>query len=252
MTTPYILLRTQHTSLQFSDTPKQQAHDVEKLFAKGERFPIKTGTEAGPSTTQDHNRRLLRKFAKEFDHEIHFGAGNWVAVDRGIIVPGTFTRNLIFVAKSHELVGKMRDRVMPVVSFEHKVKGVGRIHQGAAHYAKNGAKPGDPNYLINKRYALSIYKWMLEVAGGSDKAFVNGDFNMNDRSLDWFHGLGITSMADELKKWQNTGHGPIDGMASFDKDGRVKAHAFNVLDDKKFFLYSDHFACRGTWRIRKF
>jgi len=41
------LLKMQHNSLQFSDSPKQQRFDINKLFVRGGNFPIKTGTEAG-------------------------------------------------------------------------------------------------------------------------------------------------------------------------------------------------------------
>lgn len=244
-------LRVQHTSLQFSDSRRQQEHDISKLFARGQGFPIKTGTEAGPDDpAHNANRVLLEKYSNIYNHKIVFGGDNWVAVDRAIVKPHTLRTGRVFVTDASRIPGPGNDRVMPTIRFRHIDPAIGVVNQAAVHYPTRGARPGDPNNWANEKYAKDIHEWMKKVAKGKALAFVNGDFNMDDRQLDWSFGKNWTSMADELKSWKNTGHGPIDGFASYDKDGRVKAYSFQVLTDKQFRMYGDHFVCRGIWTIR--
>lgn len=241
-----IKLRTQHTSLQAPlDTPKQKLHDVRQLFEHGADSPVKTGTEGG----SDPLRGFLEGVAEKNNHVIHFSADTWVAIDRAIIKPRTIERGHVFVADNSRLVGQGPDRKFAYIGFDHINPYVGRIYQGSSHYPKDGRRPGDPNHDIVKIFAKKIAVWMREVGAGGNLAFMNGDFNMPDDTLDWSLGRNFTSMADELKAWQNTGHGPIDGFCSFDGDGRVKAHRFNVLNDKELFMHSDHFYCKGVWEI---
>jgi len=246
------MLRSQHTSLEFSDDPAQQEHDVKALFSDGGAFPIKTGTEAGgPIDGENQNKALLIEYAEQYDHVINFAADSWIAVDKSIVVPGSLKKEDVFLASNDMFREKVHgaDRIMATMSWEHTKPGLGRIHYGSVHYATKGAKPGDPNYRVSVICAEKISRWLAKNGAGSDLSFVNGDFNMPDRTLDFSLGRNFTSMADELKAWQNTGHGPIDGMCSYDRDHRVKAHKFVVLDDSEFKLYSDHFMCRGTWEI---
>lgn len=241
------LLKMQHSSLQFSDTPAQQHQDIHDLFALGGDYPIKTGTEAGSNKNAD----FLKKFAKEFDHALHIVRANWIAVDRSIIKKGTLTKAEVFVIDNDHLVGKMHDRVMATMSWDHIDPIIGQLSIGACHYPTKGARPGDPNYRANVLYADKIATWMKGVGRGRKIAFANGDFNMPDRTLDWSFGNNFTSMADELKAWQNTGHGPIDGFCSYDRDHRVKAKKFQVLTDKEFPQFSDHYVCRGVWEVNE-
>lgn len=244
-------LRMQHTSLQFSDKPDQQEHDVRALFEKGEAWPIKSGTEAGVDKVGDNRLRpLLIHFAEKHDHIINFAGDAWVAVDRKIIVPGSVKKEDVFLISNDTMVGHGHDRYVAALHFVHATPGVGHISVGSVHYATKGRVPGDPNYDINRVCAVKIGRWLAQNGHGSNLAFINGDFNIPDARLDFALGENFTSMADELEAWQNTGHGPIDGFCSYDRDGRVKAKRFNVLDDSEFKMFSDHFMCRGTWETR--
>ena len=247
---PSFDLRMQHTSLQFSDHVDQHEHDVKTLFGQGQAFPIKTGTEAGPGPGGTNNKELLVHYAEEYHHAINFAGDSWVAVDHAIITPKSLKKEDVFLV-SNDMQQETRgsDRILATMSFEHVKPGVGTIHIGATHYPTKGAKPGDPNHDMNIICAEKISKWLAKVGHGADLAFVNGDFNMPDRTLDFALGGNFTSMADELKAWQSTGHGPIDGMCSYDRDGRVSAKHWNVLDDSELKMFSDHFACRGVWEI---
>jgi hypothetical protein len=246
-------LRMQHTSLQFSDKQAQHVHDVHTIFEEGKNFPIKTGTEAGAPVERvnpNHNRELLTEAAKEYGYIINFAGDSWVAVDRDIVVKGSAIKDDIFLISNDTQVGPGADRIMPTISFKHVEEGVGTIHVGGVHYPTKGAKPGDPNHHMNVVCANKISEWMARVGHGPDLAFVNGDFNMQDRDLDVALGGNFTTMADELKAWQNTGHGAIDAMCSYDRDGRVSAARWNVLDDKELFLFTDHWLTRGVWDIK--
>lgn len=246
-------LRMQHTSLQYSDSPAQQRQDIRDLFEQGASYPIKTGTEGASDKGSDNmNNPFLREFAKEYNHAIHIVRDNWIAIDRDIIKPGTLVRGDVFLVSNDDMVGHGHDRVMCTMEFDHVDSGIGHLSIGAVHYPTKTRKPSDPNWDIAKACAEGINRWMIKEGAGKNLAFVNGDFNMadNQEKQDWAFGGKFTSMADELEAWQNTGHGPIDGFCSYDRDGRVKAHRFNVLDDTEMFQHSDHFVCRGVWLVR--
>lgn len=243
------VLKMQHTSLQFSDNKEQQVADVKKLFVKGKAFPIKTGTESAGET---FSHEALKAFAKEFNHAIKFSRGNWVAVDRAIVKKGSLRSGEVFVVANDTLVGHQHDRTFPWISFAHADERLGRIAVAGFHYSTKGRTPDQPNNDTNRKYASDIATWMKQAGSRSAIALGAGDFNMLDpvEAQDWAFGHGFTSMADELGKYKNTGHGPIDGFVSYDKDGRVKAKRFQVLDDKEMRMFSDHFVCRGTWTVR--
>lgn len=245
-------LKMQHNSLQFSDTPKQQRFDVNKIFVRGGNYPIKTGTEAGPVGGGLRNRNFLEEYAKKYNHVINFAGDAWVAVHRDIIKRGSLVKDDLFLVSNDEFKGGIHgtNRVMPWLGFTHINGKTGHLSVGSVHYPTKGGKPGDPNYQLNMHIAGLLGEWFEEVARGKDLGFLNGDFNMPDRRQDWAgKDGGFTSMADYLRAWANTGHGPIDGFCSYDEDSRVKAHRFEVLDDKVFKLFADHFTCRGTWQV---
>ena len=244
------VLRMQHSSLQFSDSDRQQHHDVQKIFKKGYRFPIKTGTEAVAGAGDgNRNREFLKKFAEEHNHVISFATDTWVAVDRRIIKPMTVSRDSVFLADNDEMVGRGANRAMATISFTHKNEKLGRFHVGSVHYPLKGARPGDPNYELNKKVAAKIGDWLRDNARGSDIGLLGGDFNLNDRLYDWSYDGNFTSLADQLGVWKNTGHGPIDGFASYNRDRRISPKAMKVFPDKTFFLHSDHYLCRGFWYV---
>lgn len=246
------LLRMQHSSLQFSDSAEQQEMDISDLFGMGQQFPIKTGTEAGPDApSHNMNRTLLVKYAKKHDHALHFARDNWIAVDRAIIEKGSLERGDLFIADKDETWGRGHDMVLCTVEFDHVDPNIGHVAVGAIHGALRGDDPGETNLDINRRMSRMISRWMARTGQGKDLSFVNGDFNINDLRRDMDLGVGnFTSMADELGKHPNTGHGPIDDFCSYDRDGRVKAEWRNVLGDKEFFQHSDHYVVRGAWAIR--
>lgn len=246
----YGVLKHQHTSLQFSDPKHQQEHDVRTLFAKGERYPIKTGTESGRDNALFE---LVDHYAKKHNHTVVHAQGNWVAIDKKIIKKGSRPKkDKIFVVRNDVLFGHQADREFPTIQFKHADDRMGVIAVAGFHYSTHGRLPHDPNYDTNMMYAGKIAKWMEHAARGNNIAIAAGDFNMVDKlpRQDWAFGEGFTSMADILKQYQSTGHGPIDGFVKFDNDKRVKAKKYEVLADNKLHLFTDHYVIRGTWSVR--
>jgi hypothetical protein len=236
----------QHTSMQFSDTDKQMASDVEKIFSQGK--DIYTGTEAGGEKSKPLPD-LLRAACKKYGYKFHIGRGDWLAVSEKLI-KGGWEADYIPVLESFEGAGKHTDRGIPWATFEAK-KGLGRITVGCGHYLTNGRQPGDPNFVLNRRYADAIGRWARDKGRGKDIVFYGGDQNIVDRTEDTFFGSPLTSAWDELDKYENTGHGNIDVIASYDGDGRVSAKSIKALDDKEMHLHTDHFAVQAVYEVRQ-
>lgn len=247
-----LTLKFQHSSLQFSDTSAQQEQDIRDLFVHGGAFPIKTGTEAGPDArSHNMNRTHLQRFAKEHNHRLGFFRDNWIAVDQAIIQRGTLEFGSVFVADNDETVGAGHDSGFVTASFVHQDPRIGEVNVAACHYPTKGRTPRDPNYDVNERYADLLGRWARRVGKGSALVFVAGDFNMPfGKPQDVFFGNPLTSAPDELRKIEGTGHGPIDGVASYDRDGRVSAKWVNVLTDREFFQHSDHLVVRTAFSVR--
>lgn len=242
-------LKMQLTPLQFSDNTSQQRVDAYSVFAKGYQFPIKFGTESGPETDL---HGFLRQNARDFKHVIHFARGVWIAVDRKIIVKGSIKKSQIFVVANDELSGKQHDRVIPTLAFTHSDPRIGRVALAGTHYSTHGRTEPEPNNDTNKMIADKVGEWMRLAGARNALAFLSGDFNMLDNVThqDWAFGNAFTSIADELGKHPNTGHGPIDGFCSYNKDGRVSPKWHKVLSDTEMKMFSDHYASRCAWTIK--
>lgn len=263
-------VRIAHASLQFSDSNKQKTHDIEKLFGRAVdlRYAWITGTEAGPGAGNQGDE--LIRVGRESGYRVWVpeaqGKGIakhtdcWIAV-REDLVRGNWKRGYEHVIPGSaqfedemDLKGKRwGPKGLVHVSFDSHPQ-LGRISVGAAHYLTGARFPSSPFWDLNKKLAETIGDWAKKVGKGKNLAFYGGDQNMadskNDQAQgDTFMGERLTSAADELEKWRNTGHGPIDVIASYDADGRVKALRWNVLDDKKFFLHTDHFLCEAVYQV---
>lgn len=236
-------LSLQLSPLQFSDTDKQMAADVDTLFGRGKH--ILAGTEAGGVKSRPLPK-LLADAADKHGYRLHIGRGDWVAVSRDL-ADGGWEAGYEPVLESYEGAGKHTDRGIPWLGFD--TRDLGRITVGAGHYLTNGRVPGDPNYELNTRYADAIGDWSKEHGKGSDIVLYLGDQNIPDRTYDTFRGHPLTSCWDELEKWENTGHGNIDVIASYDRDGRVEALDCRALDDKELHLHTDHFVTEAEYRV---
>jgi hypothetical protein len=234
-------LKFAHCSMQFSDTPAQMRSDARKLFDRG--YHILQGTEAGPNNPL---AGFLRLEARD-EYKFHVARETWIAVRRDLVQDDWHT-GYIGSVESWEGKGKHADRGISYVGFHNDR--LGDITTGCAHYLTKGRRPGDPNYRLNRRLARDIGEWADDAALGSDLCFYSGDQNIVDRDNDTFFEENLTSSWDELQKWENTGHGNIDVIASHDRDGRVKAVRAGVLSDGEFKLDTDHFLVETDFQVK--
>lgn len=246
-------LHTMHCSMQFSDSTKQKKQDVEDIFTRAKKRNVAwiTGTEGGAGSKD------LIAALKDVDQDYGYrtwtapSTDAWIAVRRSLIAGGwdTFTGPTIIPGEARKHTAKK------VVSVNFKTEDLGRIHVIAAHYLTKGRPNAkDPVYRQhideNRALATAIGEYAKKVGKGSDLVFYGGDQNIVDRTDDTFFGQPLTSAWDELKKWRNTGHGNIDVIASYDRDGRVSAAYCRALNDKKFPLHTDHFVVEAGFDVR--
>jgi hypothetical protein len=267
-------IRLAHASLQFSDNDKQHTADIEKLFGRAVdlRYAWITGTEAGPGAGNTGSELLrvgkaagYRMWVPEVQGKgVARHTDSWIAVRENLIT-GNWKRgydNVIPGSAQLEdelpepLKGKRwGPKGLVHVSFDSLPR-IGHVSVGAAHYLTDARRPSSQYWEWNEKLGRHVTAWAREVGKGKALAFYGGDQNMadsknNEPQGDTFFGGPVTSIADELKTWQNTGHGPIDVIASYDGDGRVKPLRWNVLDDKEFFLHTDHFLCEAVYEVKE-
>lgn len=233
-----------HCSMQFKDNRAQVTHDAEILFDRN--YDWITGTEAGQAPVQP----VLREVAKEHGYTFHQYKSNWVSIKRSIMVPGSRAPGGITVVDNDLTKGRGHDSNVAWDSFEHKR--LNRISVLVSHYNLYGVpyKPNQPNLKWNKALAEAIGTKGRLFGKGKALAFYHGDQNMVDRISDTFFGEPFTSAWDELGRWDNTGHGNIDVIASYDKDRRVSANYVRALGDSGLFLYTDHFLVEAGFKVR--
>lgn len=278
-----VRLDVMHASLQFSDSDKQHTQDLLALFKRAvdRKVAWLTGTEAGPGAGNT-NDELIR-IGKEMGYRVWVPSSKqkrpkgvkgwstdcWIAV-REDLIDGNWTVDFIpAIPGSSELYeaqglpGRTLPRWGPkgvvTVSFDNDL--LGRINLGAAHYLTQARSPrtgtvkGVDHWKMNERLAKAITDWAVTTGKGTALAFYGGDQNMADNRNsepqgDTFFGGPMTSTWDELGKWENTGHGTIDVIASYDADGRVEALMSRALDDKEFFQHSDHFVVEAAFAVK--
>lgn len=246
-------LRLAHASMQFSDTPAQMAQDVAAIFerAVNRNYAWLTGTEAGAGA--DPLPRLLAEAAKANGYRLFKPARTdaWIAVRRDLIAGGW---DEFYTKVLDGSAGKSTDKGPVRVSFD--TEDLGRVSVLAGHFLTKGRPDAkDPAYRVNAshntRLARAIADEAKRCAKGNALAFYGGDNNINDRTDDAFIVDGFTSVSDELGKWPNTGHGPIDVIGTWDKDGRVKALRWAAFPDRAFPLHTDHFLVEAVVEVRE-
>lgn len=265
-------VRVAHASLQFGDTDKQHTADIELIFDRcvDRKTAWVTGTEAGPGS--GNTGEELIRVAREHGYKPWVpstqsrGRGRatdaWLAVREDLVVSGWETNYIEAIPGSQQLYEELgldpdlNPRWGPkglVTAGFQSVPKLGQVNIGVAHHLTKGQNPkkstfhGVDHYELNERLDETITEWMREVGRGPALAFFSTDRNASDKSEQVIK-FG-TTLADELENWQNTGHGPIDWMGSYDRDGRVTGHRFEVLDDSELRLHTDHFFLEGVYTI---
>lgn len=269
-------VRVGHMPLEFGDSPAQHTHDLEKIFAHAvsRRWAWITGTEAGPgaNNTSSELLRIGRAHGyKMWVPSAQGGRGNstdcWIAVRKDLVngewaqdfkpvIPGsTQLYKAEGLANPSNIKPKWGPKGLVTVHF-HNDK-IGDVNICAGHPLTKGQNDGPRavihgvnHYEWNTKFQQAVGAWGREAGKGSALAFYGGDQNDPDRDNDTFRGQPFTSAADETNKVQNTGHGAIDVIASFNGDGRVKAINWDVLDDSEFQLFVDHWLCEAVFEVQ--
>lgn len=228
--------------------------DIEKLFKRAKTsYDVIGGTEGFEKKT----RVWLEKYAKEAGFRLANGAEHdqWVAVRKTLVhrdwdtfwnkvVPGTYGHNT-----SKGAFG---------VQFWNN--DLGWMTFSAVHLLTKG-RPGDPNpaYRVNieknRKIMESYGDEMKKRAVGNKIGFLMGDFNIIDGPKVTlqngpFLGQPFQSAARATGKYPNTGHGPIDSIAKWRADARVKFIRYEVFPDAKFGLHTDHYLLEADARVR--
>lgn len=273
-------IRVSHISLKWDQSNKQHTHDIEKVFRRWNerRVAWGTGTEAGPGG--GNTAKEIVRIAKKYGYRVWVpsvqgeGAASrtdaWIAVREDLVTKDWKTGFDEVVPGSFELYRKnghredMTPRWGPKgpiwVSFFSKKIG-SNITVVAGHYLTDARSPdskiigGVDRWEMNKKIAHAIGELFFEKGEGRDLVFYGGDQNMADHKNDeaqgdTFFGRPITSVQDELKQWKDTGHGPIDVIATYDRDKRVSAVKLLVLGDRNIFLHTDHKYLEGIIAIK--
>lgn len=225
--------------------------DAEALFDRAVKRNVKWvgGTEAG----QQEDKDLYRQIADQRGYRLTFHRGNdsWIAVQKSFILGG-FDTYYEKVVDASDGVGPHGDR--GVFSVEFDTDGFGHVTVIVMHLLTKG-KPSakDPERRVNVPWNERLLRAAGEHArlrgDGGDLVFYQGDQNIVDRTGDTFMGEPLTSTWDELKKWENTGHGNIDVIASYDPDTRVAAAYVRSLNDREFPLHTDHFLVESGFDV---
>lgn len=243
-----INLDVAHFSMQYSDVEKQKKADVNHIFSRG--YDWATGTEAG----EEPLKSILRASAKAHGYTFHEFKSNWISIHKSMIVPLTHVRDSVTVVDNDLFVGGFgHDLSIVWDTFLHRQ--LGRITIMASHYKVKGRPVPNPEYRVNlpwnKRLAKAIGAKGRLFGAGKSLVFYQGDQNILDRIHDTFLGQAdFTSTWDELGRWEDTGHGNIDVIASYDPDTRVKARYVRALDDSELFMFSDHHPVESGFSVQ--
>lgn len=256
-TRPTRRLRLAHASMQFSDTDRQHDHDARVCFTRG--YDWITGTEAGGKKSADL-RVALHRHARANGYRLFIPrrpTDCWIGVSRDLIAGGWSQHYEPVIPGSSASGDPRKYGPKGVVSVGFDTEDLGHIGIAAAHYLTRGRRPGPASqsgpvdrYAENTRLARAIGEWAREAGKGSNLAFYGGDQNIVDRTDDTFRGEPLTSAWDHLGKYENTGHGVIDVIASYDGDGRVTWRSIRALDDRELFLHADHFLVEAVAEVR--
>lgn len=244
-------VRIMHASMEHGDTTAAKQHDARAVFDRAVARDVAwiTGTEAGYGAGSDM-RDVLKNTARNHHYRFHIAAGDvWIAVQDKLVAKKTWKKGWIETLPASTGSLRFSTRGLIWVQFTTPTASLGQVSVGCAHYQTHGSKPGEEYYDANTKLTRVIGDWGKEHGAGRAICFFGGDTNISDRHYDVFRGQPFTTAADELKAWQDSGHGSIDVIASYDADGRVKAQTWNVLDDKEFQLYTDHYLCEATYEV---
>lgn len=250
-------IKVQESSMQYSDTPKQHEKDAKAVFSLGSHIVL--GTEAGPGSNVLPAALKQEAEAKGYWFYVPRRPTDcWVAVKKSLMPDKPRTGYIPVIEGSSESGDPHRYGPKGIVWMRGKTS-LGRLSVASFHGLTKARypgmaqhdKPGDPvdHRAENERLGHALGDWATQEGKGTNLVFAGGDTNLLDRTDDVFFGAPLTTCWDELKTWPATGHGNIDVIASYDRDGRVKCLKSRVLHDRDLHLFSDHFTVVATYEV---
>lgn len=246
-------LHLMQASMLYSLPLWRKRNDLEAIFTRAASRGV--AAVGGTEFPDDASRRKLKKVANEYGYRVFHNKGRddvWLAIEKSFI-KGKATVEWELVVPKGEGYGKKGPRGLLQVHLEDSE--IGPCTFAEAHLLTKGRPDGKGLYRtnlgLNERFARKIGEAARKNGKGRRLFFYMGDQNIVDRDNDTFLGQPLTSSWDELEKWENTGHGNIDVIASYDKDGRVSAAYCRALDDGEFPLKGDHFLVESGFDIKQ-
>lgn len=246
------LLKMAHLSMETGDSRKQWEADLNVLFSRG--YDVVFGTES-KHNKKDWRKAVIADIAAKHGYltsvpDLH---DTWVAVKKTLVASEwSVGSNFVLHSDSHYpgVPGPWGEKGVTWASW-NMGKTYGKFAVAAVHYLTwGGTKTVALKNKTDDQYATSIARWRSKLPS-SVEAFVGGDFNRNDKTYDVFRGKApFITASDELKKWPNTGHGPIDGIAREKISDRVRCVRLRALDDKELKLNTDHFLVEVDYEVR--
>jgi hypothetical protein len=231
------------TSMETFNSAKVRQNDIHKVFRRAHNREVMAvgGTEVGKADSIE----ALGEACADYGFRLYVSRTVFMAINIRMIDGQSWEQGFIKSVDSSEGDGQHSDRGLLWVSFD-SVFDIGRLSFGETHFLKHGRQKKDPNWRLNNRICDDIAAWGRERGAGPDKAFVFGDVNDIDNKHDVFRGGPFTTFGDALEKHPNTGHGPIDVMAKYDRDGKVVPAYWRAQDDSEFPLGTDHYLTEGA------
>lgn len=235
------------------DPDRYKRLDAEAVFTRARKRGVNWvgGTEAG----QREDKALYRSIAEKHGYRWasdHSRNDTWCAVDEEFIAGGwkPFYKQVVSADQ-----GFGPHAARGVFSVQFDTKNLGTITVIVMHLLTKGRPSAkDPRYRVNIKWNRKLLRaagaHARERGAGRDLVFYQGDQNIIDKVEDTFMGEPLTSSWDELKKWEGTGHGNIDVIASYDPDGRVQAAYVRSLNDREFPLHTDHFLVESGFDVK--
>jgi len=245
--------------MQFSDRDAEHKSDAARVFARAEAkgYAALIGTEA--SVGAGRLPEYLEDEAHAHGYRFHRRHGTWLAVakrlgpevDRGYVkVIGSHTME-------HEPTSARYDpRGIPWLTVDATRHGIGNLTVGVSHFLTKGRQRGQTpagpanHYRLNDELSAAIGEWAADHGKGKGLVLWGADTNRLDSTGDVFNDLApLTTCWDDLGKWPNTGHGNIDVLARYDRDGRVSCAWARSLNDAAYPLATDHYLTEAAYDV---
>lgn len=248
-----VLLHIQSASQQFSDTEKQQAHDLEIILQRQAHF-VGTSEVGTPEF-----RQLIREYAQRYGYTVMFPE----------CVNGHKTNSPILVRNDLHIVQKYYIEVIPpyrapAAKGGHSCRGINvvqtewrNIHVSLvwAHWLSKQDVPERAHQ--NMKLTRAVCAEVKHLGQGTNIVFWGGDINWDedDPTPDTPGAVlkqsGLISIFEELNKPDLPTHGTrtIDLIGSYAPDNRVSAHKVKVWNDREEFTNIDHNQVSGWYAI---